>query len=114
MICCVSTASFTAGDFGFRLPDCSGSTVTNSMPRSCQKFSAIEAALQRPLILVFVIAKDVTLAFRGANFEILRVRVVPAIFDSLDFVDSGEIVDVRIQPKGDRALVDAIAGVGVD
>jgi hypothetical protein len=39
---------------------------------------------------------------------------VPSVLNDFDFVDSREIVDVRIQPEGDWTLVGAIAGVGVD
>jgi len=93
-----------------------GSTVTNSMPWSSQQVRAVEAALYGPLTGFSIATQDVALAFRGTNFEILRVWVVPAIFDGVDVMDILDSIlsNRRVQRKATRSLVGFVAGVCLD
>ena len=67
-------------------------------------------------LAVSPVTQDVSFVFRGPHFEVLRIRVVPAILNSVDVMDIRDAVlsNRYIQGEGQRPLVGSIAGVGFD
>jgi hypothetical protein len=73
--------------------------------RTCEECGAVEAGLERPFVLVLIVAEKAALAFTSAHLEVRAVGRAPLVFDGFD------VVGCVVQLESERALVGAIARI---
>ena len=57
---------------------------------------------------MFIVAEQICLAFHGLHFEVRRVRLIPLI------EDSGDFIDLFIKRELTRPFVSLVARIGIN